>query len=1216
MKFHDELNPKLWDKNNEEYTLKEEVKAKLEEIATAFIEYLDIPTDSILDKVITGSSASYNYTEFSDLDLHIIVDFDKVHKDCPVVEGYLSAMKSTFNKQHDIFIHGVPVELYAEKKDQGTVHNGLYSLQTGWIDIPNKIEPTNNDAAVEAKYNELKELIDKCETAEVADEILDKIYTMRKAGLADAGEFSTENLAFKKLRNEGVMNKLRQLKKQEVDKQLSLESYNEGLNEIKIDTVNKAQKASKLRINDLDKQIANLNAKKSKELKRFSKFTKTLDTRKGDGYYIDIYNDFDDSPLSPLCKRYTNEKEALDIFNSLNTEQEWIHYTNNNKPDFPVDNVMAVSYYKVYNNRIIKQDIKFFDDWFKNRWRNEVAKNESVNEESQLDKETELAQKLIDICEKMGFEVVQDRFDWIDLGNGIHIQVWTGSVTVVDYNTGDEKELPLETEEDLQNIIQTANKLSNKNESIKEDTYMDKYKPMYDKATELAQDRAKIDFVSKMNPQDLVNYAVKAIKRNDANISDVENMLNKANYTPGQIEDLLDMIRTNLDEAYYRKRNKCASIREEVTDMTKQDIDNVMEILKNDKKYFYDNHISTHVLYLDAIKKRIPELMDLTDTEVGDILSNLGYPVSYNPYGTYDNFVADEKMSYEKFNKWIDHIPYMVNESIKEEIGEFSTVTDFNYPEEFKQDLEKYRKEYEVVDQIEGKDLLHLVYDNGKHIATFNNTKLQKYSESVNEDYEWHGPVAKVTFDNGDVIETAINGTDEEIKSYYMGKTFNLGKEEDDMHKVVKVEVIRESVEDVHSNFKSMAKRIVRDFKIKGYPKSNKFYMDFAKEAVAGFKKDWGYDVKIATGNGELILTLEDTYQAVIDAQTHKIKFSDLENSNYMFENKKEEREMKHKNEGMWASPFTVKNAKKVAKLLANPITLGELNSEEKQKELWNVIGDDQFWDDVIEEATAEPDCDARPLIISNLEHWIENKENFNDDAYYQAAEDIITKAIAKFNNNLKKLRESKNIYKPSTILKALDIERNWYKEIGLSADEKAPQVMFFIIDNDEIKDTKLVDRQDVYTYKPQANEYYLDRLRDTGFDLTDYNLSHVQKMVDSWNEGKKFEDVDSLCDKIDNANSDLKLLIKSLAPAKNPVVESINKCLAEALEEEIWGVEMFLDTVDGDPEPGHVEFTRDSLIDFLNDYGYELSKDASDEEIKECAEDYEMTIKYIRKPN
>ena len=914
MKFHDELNPKLWDKNNKEYTLKEEVKAKLEEIATAFIEYLDIPADAILDKVITGSSASYNYTEFSDLDLHIIVDFDKVHKDCPVVEGYLSAMKSTFNKEHDIFIHGVPVELYAEKKDQGTVHNGLYSLQTGWIDIPNKIEPTDNDAAVEAKYNELKELIDKCETAEVADELLDKIYTMRKAGLADAGEFSTENLAFKKLRNEGVMNKLRQLKKQEVDKQLSLESYNE---EVTVDSY----------------------------LKMLRDGGHLFDKEEAE-YLIQCFND---KKLEVLAEYKDVEKAA---------------------------------------------------------------------------------QRFLDCCNKY------DKVVFKQLSNN------GKEIKVIDTDTKEFNKKPLFMEHKM-----SASKTESVNESTK------KYRSV------VADDK----------------------------------------YT--RYRD------------FFGRRGRKRTLHVKPTGQT-------LQFLSGPKAEYKD--IKTG------------ELFYLAD----------------------DDNVMTDKMG------------------------------------------EPYTK-FEIIDEsLQGDKVLY------------------KQNESVNEDYGWHGPVAKVTFDNGEVITTCINGTDEEIKSYYMGKTFNLGKEEDDMHKVVKVEVIRESVEDVHSNFKSMVKRIVRDFKIKGYPKSNKFYMDFAKEAVAGFKKDWGYDVKIATGNGELILTLEDTYQAVIDAQTHKVKFSDLENSNYMFENKKEEREMKHKNEGMWASPFTVKNAKKVAKLLASPITLGELNSEEKQKELWNVIGDDQFWDDVIEEATAEPDCDARPLIISNLEHWIENKENFNDDAYYQAAEDIIVKAIAKFDNNLKKLRESKNVYKPSTILKALDIERNWYKEIGLSSDEKAPQVMFFIIDNDEIKDTKLVDRQDVYTYTPQANEYYLDRLRDTGFDLTDYNLSHVQKMVDSWNEGKKFEDVDSLCDKIDNANSDLQLLIKSLAPAKNPVVESINKCLAEALEEEIWGVEMFLDTVDGDPEPGHVEFTRDSLIDFLNDYGYELSKDASDEEIKECAEDYEMTIKYIRKPN
>ena len=137
MKFHDTLNSLIWDLNTED--LIPEVKEKLEEIADAFIEFLEIPTDAVLDKVITGSSASYNYNEFSDLDLHIIVDYDKVHEDCPLVNGYLNSLKKQFNDNHDIFIHGVPVELYAEQKDQGTVHNGLYSLQTGWIDKPQKM---------------------------------------------------------------------------------------------------------------------------------------------------------------------------------------------------------------------------------------------------------------------------------------------------------------------------------------------------------------------------------------------------------------------------------------------------------------------------------------------------------------------------------------------------------------------------------------------------------------------------------------------------------------------------------------------------------------------------------------------------------------------------------------------------------------------------------------------------------------------------------------------------------------------------------------------------------------------------------------------------------------------------------------------------------------------------------------------------------------------
>ena len=222
MRFHDELNPKLW--NGLE--LKTDVKEKLNEITEAFKEYLDIPEDAILDERITGSSASYNYTEYSDLDLHLIIDYERVHEDCPLVEGYLWSYKSQFNANHDISIYGVPVELYAEDSKQEAISNGVYSLmEDKWLKEPKKIPPTDNDEDVQAKYQELKDAIDKCDDSEVANELLDKIYTMRKSGLAEVGEFSTENMAFKLLRNDGAIDKLKQLKKEKVDKQLSLESF-------------------------------------------------------------------------------------------------------------------------------------------------------------------------------------------------------------------------------------------------------------------------------------------------------------------------------------------------------------------------------------------------------------------------------------------------------------------------------------------------------------------------------------------------------------------------------------------------------------------------------------------------------------------------------------------------------------------------------------------------------------------------------------------------------------------------------------------------------------------------------------------------------------------------------------------------------------------------------------------------------------------------------
>ena len=218
--FKNELNPKIFTKDDK---LKPEVEKKLKEIADAFIETMEIPVNSVKDIVITGSNVSYNYTEHSDIDLHILVDFNKVHKDCPIVGDYLLSKKSEFNQKRDIYIYGVPVEVYAESIDNENVHNGLYSLKAGWVEFPKKLKPTDNDVAVNAKYKEYVEAAKGIKEGDLAEKLLDKIKRMRKAGLADGGEFSVENLVFKKLRDNGVIEKLMKVKNDEIDKKLSLE---------------------------------------------------------------------------------------------------------------------------------------------------------------------------------------------------------------------------------------------------------------------------------------------------------------------------------------------------------------------------------------------------------------------------------------------------------------------------------------------------------------------------------------------------------------------------------------------------------------------------------------------------------------------------------------------------------------------------------------------------------------------------------------------------------------------------------------------------------------------------------------------------------------------------------------------------------------------------------------------------------------------------------
>lgn len=222
LELHDTLNPLLWDNQN----LKEDVKQSLVEIANNFIDNLGFPID-VIDIRFLGSNASYNYNSQSDIDLHIITNFDNNYVDDTILQQLYNNEKNLFNNKHDITVKGIPVELYVEDMKSMNATNGSYSLlKDEWIKIPKPVNYEIPDYSKELD-DELSRaqsiLTNATSSQEVKDEI-NHIYLMRKDGLAQGGEASIGNLVFKELRNMGIQSDLASKYYELESNELSLES--------------------------------------------------------------------------------------------------------------------------------------------------------------------------------------------------------------------------------------------------------------------------------------------------------------------------------------------------------------------------------------------------------------------------------------------------------------------------------------------------------------------------------------------------------------------------------------------------------------------------------------------------------------------------------------------------------------------------------------------------------------------------------------------------------------------------------------------------------------------------------------------------------------------------------------------------------------------------------------------------------------------------------
>ena len=235
------LNPKFW-KNG---VLDSRIRMKLLDIADDFIEFLGVDWAKPEDITMTGSLANFNWDEnYSDIDLHIIMDYSDVDERKEFVSNYFYSQKKLWNEEHsDITIMGFPVEVFVQDVNERHDSSGVYSLEKNkWLIEPEREKLASskvNKAFIKDKVSEYMNKIDKLEyllnkskddeyrlrrVMEKSDNLFDKIKGERKIGFERSGgkEINNYNIVFKALRRNGYIEKLVNVKSMAYDKLNSL----------------------------------------------------------------------------------------------------------------------------------------------------------------------------------------------------------------------------------------------------------------------------------------------------------------------------------------------------------------------------------------------------------------------------------------------------------------------------------------------------------------------------------------------------------------------------------------------------------------------------------------------------------------------------------------------------------------------------------------------------------------------------------------------------------------------------------------------------------------------------------------------------------------------------------------------------------------------------------------------------------------------------------
>lgn len=235
-KTKDTLSDKIWDnadsENVSDIKMNAEVRSHLLEIAQLFIDSVNVSPIDVHDIVAVGSICNYNWSKYSDVDLHVLIDKSKLGDNKELVDEFLKTKKETFTNVHNLTIHEFDVELYFQDINEPLESKGIYSvLFNKWVSEPSKNSKEFDKAAILKKvkyfynlFDKIKGLSDTDSKVKGIDSLKNKIKKYRQAGLEQNGELGVENMVFKYLRRIGFIEEVNDTKFELLDKKLSLEN--------------------------------------------------------------------------------------------------------------------------------------------------------------------------------------------------------------------------------------------------------------------------------------------------------------------------------------------------------------------------------------------------------------------------------------------------------------------------------------------------------------------------------------------------------------------------------------------------------------------------------------------------------------------------------------------------------------------------------------------------------------------------------------------------------------------------------------------------------------------------------------------------------------------------------------------------------------------------------------------------------------------------------